>query len=185
MPERVPSVPCTPSVSIIVPIYNVERYLPGCLDGILAQTLANIEVICVNDGSTDGSGDILERYAHRDDRITVLDGPNGGYGRAVNRGIDAAHGEYVGIVVSQEQRLQVARFRMEASDFREFVMSVDSSRRFAHNALMDQVNLCNRVCEKIGVSAIAPDVTESDRETYGAFAMRVVEEYYDGNSEKA
>lgn len=93
--------------------------------------------------------------------------------------------EYVGIVVSQEQRLQVARFRMEASDFREFVMSVDSSRRFAHNALMDQVNLCNRVCEKIGVSAIAPDVTESDRETYGAFAMRVVEEYYDGNSEKA
>ena len=98
MPERVPSVPCTPSVSIIVPIYNVERYLPGCLDGILAQTLANIEVICVNDGSTDGSGDILERYAHRDDRITVLDGPNGGYGRAVNRGIDAAHGEYVGIV---------------------------------------------------------------------------------------
>ena len=92
MPEN------APRVSVVVPIYNVERYLPGCLDAILGQTLSDIEVICVNDGSTDGSGEILASYAARDARIVALDGPNGGYGHAVNRGLDAARGEYVGIV---------------------------------------------------------------------------------------
>ena len=92
MPEN------APRVSVVVPIYNVERYLPGCLDAILGQTLSDIEVICVNDGSTDGSGETLASYAARDARIVALDGPNGGYGHAVNRGLDAARGEYVGIV---------------------------------------------------------------------------------------
>lgn len=87
-----------PSVSVIVPVYNVERYLPECLDGILAQTLGGLEVICVNDGSTDGSGALLDGYAARDPRVVVLNGPNGGYGHAVNRGLEVARGEYVGIV---------------------------------------------------------------------------------------
>ena len=87
-----------PQVSVIVPVYNVEPFLPACLDSILGQTLENIEIICVNDGSTDESGSILERYAESDSRIVVLGGPNGGYGKAVNRGLDIARGEYVGIV---------------------------------------------------------------------------------------
>ena len=87
-----------PDVSVIVPVYNVERYLPACLEAILAQTLQSIEVICIDDGSTDSSAGILARYAARDPRVSVLGGPNGGYGHAVNRGIDAARGEYVGIV---------------------------------------------------------------------------------------
>ena len=87
-----------PRVSVIVPVYNVERYLPACLDGLLAQTLTDIEIVCVNDGSTDSSAEILARYAEQDGRLRVLDGPNGGYGHAVNRGIEASRGEYVGIV---------------------------------------------------------------------------------------
>ena len=58
-------------------------------------------------------------------------------------------------------------------------MSLDTSRRFAHNSLMTDVNVCNRVCKIVGVAPVAPDVSNEDRETYGAFAMKVVEEYFD------
>lgn len=85
-------------VSVIVPIYNVSRYLRQCLDSICAQTLKELEIICVDDGSTDDSLEIIREYAAKDDRIVVLTGPNGGYGKAMNRGLDCAAGEYVGIV---------------------------------------------------------------------------------------
>ena len=62
----------TPMISIIVPVYNVEEYIGKCLDSILSQDYVNIEVICVNDGSTDNSGKILDEYASRDNRIKVF-----------------------------------------------------------------------------------------------------------------
>lgn len=85
-------------VSLILPIYNVSQYLRECLDSVTRQTLRDIEIICVNDGSTDDSLDIIQEYAKKDDRIVVITGPNGGYGRAMNKGLDRASGEYVGIV---------------------------------------------------------------------------------------
>ncbi len=85
-------------VSIVIPVYNVERYLEECLDCVVNQTLHDIEIICVNDGSTDRSGEILAEYAQRDDRIVVIHKKNGGYGQAVNMGIRVACGEYIGIV---------------------------------------------------------------------------------------
>ncbi len=87
-----------PKVSIVVPTYNVEKYLPQCLDSITGQTLKDIEIVCVNDGSTDHSLDIIEKYAKKDPRIVIVTGANGGYGKAMNRGIDIASGEYIGIV---------------------------------------------------------------------------------------
>ena len=87
-----------PLVSVIVPVYNVAGYLEQCLESLVAQTLADMEVILVNDGSTDGSLEILRAAAGRDPRLRVIDKPNGGYGAAVNRGLDEARGEYVGIV---------------------------------------------------------------------------------------
>ena len=87
-----------PKVSIILPIYNVEQYLDEALTSVCRQTLRDIEIICVNDGSKDSSPDIIKKYAAKDERIVVLDGPNGGYGKAMNRGIDAATGEYIGIL---------------------------------------------------------------------------------------
>ncbi|MDR3208254.1 MAG: glycosyltransferase [Rickettsiales bacterium] len=92
----------TPKVSIIVPIYNVENYLRQCLDSIVGQTLRDIEIILVNDGSTDSSPKIMKEYAKRDERIRIIDKPNEGYGRTMNRGIDAATGEYIGIVESDD-----------------------------------------------------------------------------------
>ena len=86
------------AVSIVVPVYNVEPYLRECMESIVRQTLQDLEIICVNDGSTDGSLKILQEYAEKDPRIKIIDQENGGYGKAMNRGIDSATGEYLGIV---------------------------------------------------------------------------------------
>lgn len=85
-------------VSVIVPIYNVERYLDQCLDSIEAQTHRNIEVLCINDGSTDGSPDIIRAHAERDPRVRLVDKENGGYGQGCNMGLDLARGEWVSII---------------------------------------------------------------------------------------
>jgi len=87
-----------PRVSIIIPVFNVENYLKECLDSVVNQTLKDIEIICVNDGSTDGSLSILEEYKEKDERIKVISKLNGGYGHTMNVGMDAATGEYIGIV---------------------------------------------------------------------------------------
>ena len=85
-------------VSIIVPIYNVEQYLVECMESIVHQTLKDIEIICVNDGSTDNSLKIIQDYAQKDNRIVIIDKQNEGYGKGMNDGLDKATGEYVGIV---------------------------------------------------------------------------------------
>lgn len=85
-------------VSIIIPVYNVEEYLKECMDSVTGQTLKDIEIICVNDGSTDHSADILKKYQEQDQRIVLIDKKNGGYGQAMNCGLDRATGEYIGIV---------------------------------------------------------------------------------------
>lgn len=83
-------------VSVIIPVYNVERWLPACLESVLAQTLTNIEVICVNDASPDGCGRVLDDYVARDERIRVFTlEQNSGQGIARNVGLRAARGEYV------------------------------------------------------------------------------------------
>ena len=85
-------------VSVVVPVYNVEQYLRQCMESLVNQTLKEIEIICVNDGSKDGSLAILQEYAQKDSRVKVISGDNHGYGHAMNTGIDAAEGEFLGIV---------------------------------------------------------------------------------------
>lgn len=85
-------------VSVIVPVYNVENYLRECLESLIHQTLEEIEIVCVNDGSTDSSPHILSEYAGKDSRIRIISQENKGYGRAMNQGIDVASGMYIGIV---------------------------------------------------------------------------------------
>lgn len=89
-------------VSIIVPVYNVEKYLRKCLDSLINQTLKEIEIICVNDGSKDNSPKILEEYAKKDNRIIVINQENAGLSVARNSGIDIAKGEYIGFVDSDD-----------------------------------------------------------------------------------
>lgn len=89
-------------VSIIVPIYNVEKYVAKCIDSLIGQTYSNIEIILVNDGSTDGSRGICEKYAHNDNRIKLINKNNGGLSDARNKGLDIATGEYVFLVDSDD-----------------------------------------------------------------------------------
>lgn len=89
-------------ISIVVPIYNVEKYIPECVDSIIAQTYENIEIILVNDGSTDNSGSVCEEYAKKDARIKVIHKKNGGLSDARNAGIKIAKGEYIGFVDSDD-----------------------------------------------------------------------------------
>lgn len=92
----------TPKVSVLVPCYNVEKYLPQCLESLVSQTLKDIEVICINDGSTDSTLDIIRRFQASDPRIKVIDKANSGYGASMNLGLDLAQGEYVGITESDD-----------------------------------------------------------------------------------
>ena len=89
-------------VSVIIPIYNKEKKLKRCIDSVLKQTYKNLEIILIDDGSTDGSGKICEDYARDDARITVIRQENGGVSRARNRGIAEAHGEYIEFVDADE-----------------------------------------------------------------------------------
>lgn len=91
-----------PQISILVPIYNVERYLEQCLDSIVSQSFEDFEAICINDGSTDGSRSIVQRYIEADARFRVIDKENSGYGASMNQGLRAARGEFVAILESDD-----------------------------------------------------------------------------------
>ena len=82
-------------VTVIVPVYNTESFLPACVKSMMAQTLKELEIIFVDDGSTDSSGKLCDKYAEQDNRVRVIHKPNGGVASARQAGLDAATGEYV------------------------------------------------------------------------------------------
>lgn len=89
-------------VSVIIPVYNVEKYLSGCLDSIISQSYKNLEIICIDDGSTDHSLDILKFYEKKDNRIKVISQKNAGPSAARNMGLDVATGKYISFVDSDD-----------------------------------------------------------------------------------
>ena len=92
-----------PKVSVIVPVYNAEKYLQECVDSILSQTLTNLEVILVDDGSPDRSGAICDEYAARDDRILVRHTVNQGVSTARNEALELVRGEYIAFIDSDDR----------------------------------------------------------------------------------
>lgn len=89
-------------ISVIVPVYNVEKYLNRCVDSILLQTYKNLEIILVDDGSTDSSGNICDEYAKKDNRIQVIHKVNGGLSSARNAGLDIVNGKYISFIDSDD-----------------------------------------------------------------------------------
>ena len=85
-------------VSVLVPVYNVKPYLSDCLNSLLDQILDDIEIVAIDDGSTDGSSEILEKFAEKDPRVKILKKDNTGYGDSMNKGLEIAEGEYIGIL---------------------------------------------------------------------------------------
>lgn len=92
----------SPKISVIVPVYNAERYLHSCIESIIAQTFSDFELLLINDGSKDNSGDICNKYVEKDSRIRVFHKENGGVSSARNVGLDNARGEWVAFVDSDD-----------------------------------------------------------------------------------
>ena len=104
-----------PLISVIVPVYNVEQYLRQCIDSILNQTYQEIEVLLINDGSTDASDEICREYAERDSRIRYFVKENGGLSDARNYALDRAEGEYVTFVDSDDFLMEQALEKLYAT----------------------------------------------------------------------
>ena len=147
-----------PSVSVVVPCYNVAGYLPETLDSLLAQTLTNLEIICVNDGSTDETKDVILEYASRDGRIILVDRSNGGYGCAMNAGMAEARGRYVGIVESDDyvasdmyeklyRCIEENELDMVRSDFYKFWTRPDGTREVRREELTPKQEQYNVVID--------------------------------------
>ena len=91
-----------PLISVIIPVYNTAQYLPRCLDSIIANDYQKLEIICINDGSTDNSLYVLQEYKEKDNRIVVIDSPHSGVSKTRNKGLDRASGEYIAFVDSDD-----------------------------------------------------------------------------------
>ena len=173
-----------PLVSIIVPVYNVAVYLPQCLDSLIHQTYPNLEVICVNDGSPDNSGEILERYAKEDGRIRVISQANQGPSGARNTGIRDATGDYIMFVDSDDwidlETCEVAvnavtKYQADAvlwSYTREFegqskekLMFWDDEAVFRHDEVRNQIH--RRLCGLLGEELAHPDYANAIETAWG------------------
>ena len=129
-------------ISVIVPVYNIADYLPRCLDSILNQTYKELEIILVDDGSTDGSGDVCDLYAERDSRIKVIHKENGGVSSARNVGLDIATGDYIGFVdgddLLAEKMFEVLlmnaeQYQCDISCCQLVTINVDGTRNVTYN----------------------------------------------------
>ena len=140
----------TPKITVIIPVYNVEKYLRKCLDSVINQTYKNLEIICVDDGSPDNSGAILDEYSHKDSRIIVIHQENAGVSAARNRGLDIATGEYIAFVDSDDwlepqcYELAVAEFLKDPEiDLVSWGVNVISERNCSEKEYQTQVNWLN------------------------------------------
>lgn len=145
-----------PKISVLVPVYNVERYLEKCLESVIKQTFSDIEIICMDDGSTDRSAEILNEYARRDKRIHVIHKTNSGYGNTMNQAISLARGEYIGIVESDDhiapdmyEKLHAAadNYHLDfvKSDFFRLWTHEDGTEELEYRKLTEQMNLYHNV----------------------------------------
>ena len=148
-----------PKVSIVIPIYNVEKYLRQCLDSVINQTLKDIEIICVNDGSKDSSLDIILEYEANDPRIVVIDKKNSGYGNSMNRGFDIAKGEYIGIVESDDYA-ELNMFETLYNCAKQDDLDVVKSGFFFYYSKPTERNIPAPVASKVMCSRIFCPVTD-------------------------
>ena len=152
-----------PKISVVVPVYNAEPFLKEAMESVLNQTFANFEMVCVNDGSTDNSLEMLNVFASNDERVKVISKPNGGCGSARNMGIDNANGEYI-YFFDPDDYIEVETFeklykkaQQNDSDIVicNFIQFRDSESNyktgFSFEKDLPNVDLSNYVCDYQGV----------------------------------
>lgn len=155
-------------ISIIVPAYNVANYLPKCLDSIINQTYKNIEIIAVDDGSTDESGEIIDRYAQKDSRVVSVHKKNGGLSDARNVGIDIATGEYLMFIDGDDfidERMAEIMYSRIIEDKSDMVMCeltcVDNDGNLNHGQALTDVSFTREefisswIQNKLGKGAVS------------------------------
>lgn len=142
-------------ISVIVPVYNVEEYLRKCLDSVLNQTLRDIEIICVDDGSTDSLWEILKEYAQKDDRIKLIQKENGGLSSARNAAMQVAKGDYIGFVDSDDwidpdflRKLYVAAEKYGADSACASIKRPYSSGRVRNKIIFETEEVLKSVADK-------------------------------------
>ncbi len=133
----------SPKVSVVVPIYGVEKYLNQCIDSILNQTLKEIEIILVDDGSKDKCPQIVDEYAAKDKRIIAIHQENGGYGKAVNHGLDVASGEYISIIESDDfaEPTFLEKLYLKAKKYDADISKCDFNLFFEHTKHFQKGNM--------------------------------------------
>lgn len=151
-----------PKISIIVPVYNVEKYLRCCLDSIVAQTFTDWECICVDDGSPDNSGKILDEYAAKDNRFVIIHKENGGVSSARNVGLDIARGEWISFVDSDDILVQDCFACLMSELNRNSNVGVlecyyrsfpyPRKKRFYPDTLLNSTEWIDRVCQLVFTS---------------------------------
>lgn len=129
-----------PKVSIVIPVYNVAPFLRQCLDSAVNQTLQDIEIICVNDGSTDASPEILKEYAAKDPRIKIINKENSGYGASMNRGLQMATGEYFAVLESDDFCM-LDMYETLYNTAKQFDADIVRSDYFDYTTQNQQINL--------------------------------------------
>lgn len=141
------------TISVIIPVYNVQEYLRKCLDSVIGQTYDNLEILLVNDGSTDRSGEICDYYASRDSRIRVIHQQNGGLASARNTGMDAAKGAYIGFVDSDDWiDLDMYEFLYNLLHQHQADLSICRLKEITHAKLINRSTGQLLVCD--GLSAV-------------------------------
>ena len=153
-------------MSVVVPIYDAEDFIKQCMSSILAQTLKDIEIVLVDDGSKDNCPQIIDEYEKQDKRIVVIHQPNSGYGVAVNRGIDVATGEYIGIVEPDdwiEQNMFEVLYQKAIESGADFVKSGfykyrgnKNTNEVAHLFSVEVLNLMVRPRDHMDALSICP-----------------------------
>lgn len=124
----------TPLISVIIPVYNVCKYLAKCIDSVINQTYNNLEIILINDGSTDDSGSLCDYYATTDKRITVIHQHNNGLSAARNRGLDICKGEYIIFVDSDDWvSLQIIEILLRDINSYHVKMSISAFQKITHS----------------------------------------------------
>lgn len=118
-------------LSVLIPVYNVQNYLRECLDSVVNQTLRDIEIICVDDGSKDMSGEILDEYASRDSRVKVIHNKNHGYGYSLNTALSAATSDYIGFIESDDFA-DKNMFEVLYKNIREYDVDIVKSNHFLY-----------------------------------------------------
>lgn len=172
-------------ISVLVPICNTEKYLRQCLDSIKNQTYENLEIICINDGSTDGSRAIIQDYLDMDNRFRVIDKVNTGYGHSMNLGIEQAAGDYVAIVESDDfiepdmyERLIEKALECDAQIVKSnFNLYTDRGTKFRENLVGLPYDICFSSEQYIKVFGVHPSVWSSlyKRDFLNSYNIRFLE----------